>query len=132
MSSAQPYFQIQNVGNSGQTLDQRSKQISKFSVPVRSSRPEVFCEKGLLENFTKFTGKHLCQSLFYNKVADLRSATLLKKRLWHKCFSVSFVKYSRTTFLIEYIQWLLRSCLVLFDFITLSVRDCSFFLISFR
>ena len=34
----------------------------------RSSRPEVFCKKDL-ENFTKFTGKHLCQSLFFNKVA---------------------------------------------------------------
>ena len=37
----------------------------------RSSRPEVLCEKGVLENFTKFAGKHLCQSLFFNKVADL-------------------------------------------------------------
>ena len=25
--------------------------------------------KGVLRNFTKFTGKHLCQSLFFNKVA---------------------------------------------------------------
>ena len=35
---------------------------------IRSSRPEVFCKKGVLRNFAKFTGKHLCQSLFYNKV----------------------------------------------------------------
>ena len=35
----------------------------------RSSRPEVFCKKGVLRNFAKFTGKHLCQSLFFNKVA---------------------------------------------------------------
>ena len=34
----------------------------------RSSGPEVFCKKGVLRNFTKFTGKHLCQSLFFNKV----------------------------------------------------------------
>ena len=26
----------------------------------RSSRPEVFYKKGVLRNFTKFTGKHLC------------------------------------------------------------------------
>ena len=37
-----------------------------------SSRQEVFCEKGVLRNFTKFAGKHLCQSLFFNKVAGLR------------------------------------------------------------
>ena len=45
----------------------------------RSSRPEVFCKNGVLKNFAKFTGKHLCQSLFFNKVAGLRSATLLKR-----------------------------------------------------
>ena len=31
------------------------------------------CEKGVLRNFTKSTGKHLCQRLF-NKVAGLRLA----------------------------------------------------------
>ena len=65
----------------------------------RSSRPEVLCKKGVLRNFTKFTGKHLCQSLFFNKVATLRPATLLKKRLWHRCFPVNFVKFLRTPFL---------------------------------
>ena len=43
--------------------------------------PEVFCKKGVLRNFAKFTGKYLCQSLFFNKVAGLRPATFLKKRL---------------------------------------------------
>ena len=28
---------------------------------------EVFCKKGALNNFAKSTGKHLCQSLFFNK-----------------------------------------------------------------
>ena len=34
-------------------------------------------------------------------------ATLLKKRLWHRCFPVNFVKFLRTPFLTEYLQWLL-------------------------
>ena len=38
----------------------------------RSSRPKVFCEKGVFRNFVKFTGKHLCQSLFLNKSAGKR------------------------------------------------------------
>ena len=38
---------------------------------MRKQRPEMFCKKGVLRNFAKFTGKHLCQSLF-NKVACLR------------------------------------------------------------
>ena len=56
-------------------------------------------KKNVLRNFTKSTGKHLCQSLFFNKVAGLRPATLLKKRLWHRCFPVNFVKFLRTPFL---------------------------------
>ena len=47
----------------------------------RSSPPEVFCKKGVLRNFVKFTGKYLFQSLFLNKVAGLMPATSLKKRL---------------------------------------------------
>ena len=69
----------------------------------RSSRPEVFCKKGFLNNFANFTGKHLCQSLFFNKVRGLRPATLLKKRLWHRCFPVNFAKFLRTPFLIEHL-----------------------------
>ena len=31
--------------------------------------------------------------------ADLRSATLIKKRLWYRCFPVNFVNFLRTPFL---------------------------------
>ena len=62
----------------------------------RSSRPEVFCRNGILSNFAKFTGKYLCQSLYFNKVGP---ATLLKKRLWHRCVPVNFAKFLRTPFL---------------------------------
>ena len=71
----------------------------------RSSRPEVFCIKGILRNFAKFTGKHLCQSLFFNNVSGLRPATLLTKRLWHRCFPVNFVKLLRTPILKEHLWW---------------------------
>ena len=35
----------------------------------RSSHRRCSVKKGVLRNFAKFTGKHLCQSLFFNKVA---------------------------------------------------------------
>ena len=54
--------------------------------------------KGVLKNFAKFTGKHLCQSLFFNKVTGLRPATLLKKRLWHRRFLANFARFPRTPF----------------------------------
>ena len=76
-------------------------------VTYRSSHPEVFCKKGVLRNFAKFTGKHLCQSLFLNKVVGLRRATLLRKRLWHRCFPKNFAKFLRTPFIIEHVWWLL-------------------------
>ena len=37
------------------------------------------------------TGKRMCQSPFFNKVARLRPATLLIKRLWHRCLRLKFV-----------------------------------------
>ena len=43
--------------------------------------PQIFDEKDVLKDVAKFTGKRPCQSLFFNKVADLRPAILLKKRL---------------------------------------------------
>ena len=54
------------------------------AVAYRNSRPEVFCKKGALKDFVKLTEKHLCQSLFFHKVAALRPATLLRKTLWHR------------------------------------------------
>ena len=41
----------------------------------------VVLKKGVLKNFAKFTGKHLYGSLFYNKVAACKPATLSKKRI---------------------------------------------------
>ena len=65
----------------------------------RSSCPELSCKKGVPKDFEKFTGKHLCQSLFFNKIAGLRPAMLLKKRLWLRCFPVNFAKFLRTPYL---------------------------------
>ena len=45
----------------------------------RSSRLEVLCPKGVLKNFSKITGKHLCQGLFFNKVAGLKACNFIKK-----------------------------------------------------
>ena len=64
----------------------------------RSSRLEVFCKKGVHRIFAKFTRKRLCQSFHFNKAAGWL-ATLLKKRLWHRCFLVNSSKFLRTPLL---------------------------------
>ena len=56
----------------------------------------MLCKIGVLKNFAKFTGKHLSQSLFFNKVAG-----------WHTCFPVNFAKFLRTHFLTEHLWSLL-------------------------
>ena len=63
-----------------------------------SSRERCSTKKDVLSNFAKSTGKHLCQSLFFDKVADLTPATLLKKSLWHSCFPLNFAKFLKTSF----------------------------------
>ena len=76
-------------------------------ITARSSHQGCSVKRRVLRNFAKFTGKHPCQTLFLNKVADLKPITLLKKRLWHRCFPVNFAKFLRTPFLTEHIRWLL-------------------------
>ena len=51
-------------------------------------------KKGAYRNLTKVTGKHLYHSLFFS----LRPETLLKKRLWRRCFPVNFAKFLRAPF----------------------------------
>ena len=75
----------------------------------RSSHQRCSVKNGAIRNFTKFTGKHLCQSFFFNKVAGLSPSTLLKKRLWHRCFLVNFMKFLRKPFFTEHFRWLLLS-----------------------
>ena len=64
----------------------------------------MLLNKGVLENFGNFTGKYLCWSLFFNKVAGLQ---LYYRRLRQKCFPVKFVKFLRTPFLTEHLRWML-------------------------
>ena len=73
------------------------KDLSKFmpwkhlkvgGVHTRSSHPKN-AEDVVLKKFAKFTGKYVCWSLFYNKVAGLR----------HRCFSANFAKILGTSFL---------------------------------
>ena len=73
---------------------------------IRNSRQEVFCKKGVLRNFAKFTGEPLCESLFFNKVAG-GSCNFIKKETLAQVFSCEFCEISKNTFFIEHLRWLL-------------------------
>ena len=55
---------------------------------------------------------------FSNKITGIRPATLLKIRLWHKCFPVNFAKFLRIPFITEHLWWLLL--------ITVNISDVCF------
>ena len=55
----------------------------------------ALCEKGVLRNFTKFTGKHLCQGLFFNKL-QAKACRFIKKTLAQKFFC-EFYEISKNT-----------------------------------
>ena len=68
----------------------------------KSSRFQVFFKIVVLRHFTNFTEKLLWWSLFLIKLQALS-----KKRIWHRCFPVKFMKFLRTTFFAEELRWLL-------------------------
>ena len=85
---------------------------------VSSSRPQVFYKKGFPRNFAKLAGKHLCQSLFFNKVAGLgpQACNFINKETLAQVFPVNFAKFLRTPFFTEHLRWLLLKVMEEFCF----------------
>ena len=61
----------------------------------RSSHRRCSVRKGVLRNFEKFTGKHLCQSLFFCRP---EACNFIKKETLAQVFSCEFSKISKNTF----------------------------------
>ena len=76
--------------------------FSKNLLIVQKEPPAVFYKKVGLTNFTKFTGKHLCQNLFFSKVADLSLATLFKKEALAQVVSWEFCEIFQNSFFTEH------------------------------
>ena len=91
---------------SGRLLLKHTQSVPKYHrMKINTEAVTWRCSiKSVFKNFAKFTGKHLCQSLF--SLQRLWSATLLKKRLWNRCFPVNFSKFLRTVLFIEHLRWL--------------------------
>ena len=87
--------------------------------------PEVFFK--ISQNSQENTCA-LCQSLFFNNVAGLMPANLLKKILWHRCFPVNFAKFWRTPFFMEHLRWLLLYKQSLFSYFVRYASGFTIFL----
>ena len=88
--------------------------ITPLKGRYRSSHRRCSIKKGVLENFAKFTGKHLSQSLFFNKVAGLRlqlhwkrdsgMCNFIKKETLAQVFSCELCEIFQSTFPTEHIR----------------------------
>ena len=70
---------------------------------VQKQPPVAFGKKMCSWEFHKIHRKTPVLDTFFNKLAGLRPATLLKKRLWYRCFPVNFVKFLQNTFFTEHV-----------------------------
>ena len=69
----------------------------------RSSHQRCSVKKGVLRNFAKCTGKHLCQRLFFNKVTGLSPlltglSNFIKKEALAQVFSCEFCEIFKNTY----------------------------------
>ena len=102
LNFAEQAFRRKNYETFGCFVALSATDVDNFHISLinHQKQPlEVFFKKGALRNFAKFTEKHLCQSLFFNKVYEKYLKTLLKKILWHRRFTVNFARFLRTPFL---------------------------------
>ena len=74
---------------------------------TRSSHRTCSLRKSVLRYFAKFTGKHMCQSFYFNKVAD-QACNFIKIQILAQVFSCEFSKISKNTSFTEYV-WVTAS-----------------------
>ena len=77
------------------------KNFSKFTDKLKKQSLGSALSKDVLRNFAKFTGKHLCQSLYFNKVAG-QVCNFIKIETLAQVFSCEFWEISKNTFFTEY------------------------------
>ena len=77
--------------------------LSQKSKIYKKQPPEVFNKKGVLRNFAKFTGKHLCQSLFFIKVAVVYVCIFIKKETLALTFFYDFGESFKNIFFTDHL-----------------------------
>ena len=81
------------------------KNIYIYGIPLsrevayKSSRLEVFLEKGVLKICCKFTGEHPCQSAISMKLQSKLESNLIEITFRHRCFPVNLLYIFRIPFL---------------------------------
>ena len=74
------------------------KMLNILLICSRSSHLRCSVRKGVVRNFAKFTGKHLCQSLFFNKISFIKKVTLTQ------VCSCEFCEISKNTLFTDHLR----------------------------
>ena len=80
----------QNFGNI-------SWKFSEILSTLNDKQPlEMLCKRSCSEKFGKFHRKTIVLESYFNKVADLKACSFVKKWLQHRCFPMNIAKFLRT------------------------------------
>ena len=94
-------LQNEEVQKHSKTLRILINELNKEAVGHTCSVKKVFLE------ISQNSQENTCVRVSFLIKLQAPPATLLKKRLWHRCFPVNFAKFLRTPFFTEYLWWLL-------------------------
>ena len=77
--------------------------VERFYENSEKQSPDVFCKKRCSQKFSKIHRKHLCQSLYFNKVAGLRpqECNFIKTETLPQVLSCEFCKISNNIFFLQ-------------------------------
>ena len=84
---------------------------------------KVVYKEGVLRNFAKFTGRHLCQGLFFNKVRP-KTCSFIKKETLTQLFSREFCQISKKAFFTEHLRTTASRSIITFPLTCGSIVVC--------
>ena len=99
MNNLQIFFDMSKI----HYLSLKNKFFKVKLLKIQKQPPDVFCKKGVLRNFAKFTGKHLYQRVFFNKKL-LKTCNFIKKDSVAQVFSCNCCEISKNTFFLEHLR----------------------------
>ena len=80
----------------------------------------IYIKKVFLRN-SQNSQENICARVFFKKVKGVRPGTLLKNKLWHRCFPVNFAKFLRAPVLQNTYGRLLLNNLVSVEKVTVAL-----------
>ena len=85
--------------------------------------PEAIVQRCSVKNVFLEISLHSQENTYASLFFKKRPTTLLKKRLWHRCFPVNFAKFLITPFFTEHLWWLLLCTFIMLTRVMMKNLD---------